>query len=560
MFRSAFMAILAMLLIQKAGAQSLPDSVTQKIDSLFKTWDGPGSPGCVVGIVRNDSLIFSKGYGMANLEYGVHNSPGTVYHIASVSKQFTAYAVLLLASQGKLRLDDDIRKYLPWFPDVNQKITIRNLLTHTSGIREQQQLLAIQGTGLDDVVMQRHLINLLSHQASLNFSPGEKRSYSNSNYTLLAEIVRYVTGRSLRQFSDSAIFKPLGMTQTHFHDDYTELVPGRAQSYGRVNSTHVINKYLNYSFVGPSGVMTTVNDMAKWISNFYTFKVGSPAEVNLITAKTILKDGKSLGHGAGMDADTYNGWRQFSSDGADAGFQTYISVFPDLKMGFVVFANEDDFNSSGKAHTMTSLFVKDTIQPVIERKEEKKDEKTAELERDSFMLKKYLGNYISEEGIILSLEMSNHKLYFRYGDNLNLLIRDQQNVYAAFETPEFKIKLYPVLGDTVIRAIMPDKYYTLKKYVNSTPSGDQFLKKYAGRYYCPELECFYHITLKDHHLFLGSNKYDDTPLTLMGTEHLRNDFWWMNHLMVTRDKAGMITGFEVNSGRSAHVKFIKTTL
>ena len=172
MFRSAFIVILAMLLIKKTGAQSLPDSTTKKIDSLFKIWDSPSGPGCVVGIVRNDSLIFSKGYGMADLEHGIPNSPGTVYHIASVSKQFTAYAILLLASQGKLRLDDDIHNYLPWFPDVKQKITIRELLTHTSGIREQQQLLAIQGTRLDDVIMQSHLINLLSHQTSLNFPPG----------------------------------------------------------------------------------------------------------------------------------------------------------------------------------------------------------------------------------------------------------------------------------------------------------------------------------------------------------------------------------------------------
>lgn len=255
-----FCLLLCFLLIAEAKvwAQALPDQVVKKVNSIFEYWNKTQSPGCVVGIVRNDTLIFSKGYGMANLEYAIPNSPETLYHLASVSKQFTAYAIVLLAQQGKLNLDDDIRKYLPWFPNLKQKITIRNLLNHTSGIRDQWQLLGISGTRIDDVITQEHIIKILSKQQALNFNPGDKFMYSNSGYTLLAEIVKSISGQSLRKFTDSAIFKPLGMAGTHFHDNYTEIEKNRAYAYDRKDNTSFSNNILSYSTVGPTSLFSTL--------------------------------------------------------------------------------------------------------------------------------------------------------------------------------------------------------------------------------------------------------------------------------------------------------------
>jgi len=276
----------------KTSAQSIPDSVIKKIDSLFSKWNNNSSPGCTVGIVRNDSLIFSKGYGMANLEFDIPNAPATIYHMASVSKQFTAYSIVLLARQGKLQLDDDIHKYLPWFPDLKEKITVRNLLNHTSGIRDQWQLLAISGTRLDDVITQDHIIKVLSKQQALNFKPGEKYSYSNSGFTMLAEIVKSVTGQTLRQFTDSAIFKPLAMTNTHFHDDYTEIEKNRSYSYDRIDSTHFKNDILSYSNAGATSLFTNINDMSKWVMNFYDTKVGDQKDIGMLTTQGKLNNGK----------------------------------------------------------------------------------------------------------------------------------------------------------------------------------------------------------------------------------------------------------------------------
>ncbi len=209
MKRLSLTLVFAASMVHVLFAQAIPDSTILKIDKLFARWNNTNTPGCVAGIVRGDSLIFSKGYGLANLEYEIPNTPQTIYHMASISKQFTAFSILLLAREGKLKLDDDIRKYLPWFPDLGHRITIENLLNHTSGIRDQWQLLAISGTRLDDVITQDQIVKILSRQRALNFVPGSQYMYSNSGFTLLAEIVKSITGKTLRQFTDSAIFMPL---------------------------------------------------------------------------------------------------------------------------------------------------------------------------------------------------------------------------------------------------------------------------------------------------------------------------------------------------------------
>ena len=220
---------------------------------------------------------------MANLEYAIPNTASTIYHMASVSKQFTGYAIVLLAAKGKLQLDDDVRNYLSWFPDLKEKITIRHLLNHTSGIRDQWQLLAISGTRLDDVITQEHIVKILSQQRALNFKPGEKYSYSNSGYTMLAEIVKSVTGQTLRAFTDSAIFKPLGMTSTHFHDNYNEIEKNRSYSYERIDSAHFSNSVLSYSNAGATSLFTNIPDLGKWVMNFYNHKVGTQKEIDQLT-------------------------------------------------------------------------------------------------------------------------------------------------------------------------------------------------------------------------------------------------------------------------------------
>lgn len=540
----------------KTLAQSLPDSTIKKIDSLFRKWNTTNSPGCTVGIVSNDSLIYSKGYGMANLEYAIPNEPQTLYHMASISKQFTAFSIVLLARQGKLKLDDDIHKWLPWFPDLKEKITIRNLLNHTSGIRDQWQLLAISGTRLDDVITQDQIIKILSKQQALNFKPGDQYSYSNSGFTMLAEIVKAVSRQTLRQFTDSAIFKPLGMNSTHIHDDYTEIEKNRSYSYDRKDSSHFTNAILSYSVAGATSLFTNINDMSKWIMNFYDHKVGDQQDINMLTQKGKLNNGKELSYALGIANDTWKGWRQYSHGGADAGYRTYVSVFPDLKMGFIVFSNLGDFDPGGKVYEMADLFIRDTTSKKEVVKKEQRDSAAAIL-KDTMPIKKFTGNYIGEDGLPFSFNIRNRQLHYHIYDETNFLIKDAKDTFSIPQAPAIKF-IFGIKGkDTTVDLITPDQVYHLQKYINDTLQTDEVLKTYTGSYYCPELDCRYGIVLKDHHLFLTNSKYNDAKLTLIGKDHLTDDNWWINHLMMLRNSKNNITGFEVNSGRIMHLRFNK---
>ena len=297
---------------------------------------------------------------MANLEYDIPNNPETIFHMASVSKQFTAYAIVLLARQGRLKLDDDIHLYLPWVPDFKEKITIRHLLNHTSGIRDQWQLMAISGTRIDDVIKQEHIVKLLSRQQELNSKPGEKYNYCNSGYTMLSEIVKSVSGKTLRQFTDSAIFKPLGMNNTHFHDDYEEIEKNRAYSYQRKGLSGFSNSVLSYSNSGATSLFTNISDLSKWVMNFYKPVAGDLQDIQQLTQKGKLNNGRELNYALGIIVDQYKGWIQYSHGGSDAGYRTYLLVFPELKTGIIQFSNVSDFDLN-KVFNIADMLIRDTV-------------------------------------------------------------------------------------------------------------------------------------------------------------------------------------------------------
>jgi len=555
--KSLFSCLIFICAASGAFTQSLPDSTIKKIDNLFKYWDKGTSPGFAVGVIRNDSLIFAKGYGMANLEYNISIKPKTIFHMASVSKQFTAFSIVLLARQGKLHLDDDIRKYLPWFPDLKVKITVRNLLNHTSGVRDQWQLLAIAGTRLDDVITQDQVIKILSKQQALNFKPGEEYSYSNSGFTMLAEIVRAVSGKSLRKFTDSAIFKPLGMDNTHFHDDYTEIVPNRSYSYDRARGGSFTNSTLSYSVAGATSLFTNIDDMSKWVTNFYDHKVGDQKDIEQLTQKGKLNNGTEIDYALGISVNDYKGHKIYSHNGADAGYRTMVSVFPDLKMGFIIFSNLGDTDPFGKAQQLQRLFVKD-ISPQKSSPKPAGVDSTGAIFNDTLAIKKFTGSYISEDGARFGFKLKNNKLFWEAGRNNNRLARRKNDTLVMINDPNVKF-VFAIKSpkETIVDQYWPGNHRRLVKYNADAKPTDEQLHVYAGNYYCPELDCSYQIVLKDHHLLLTNSKYNDTPLTLYGDNHLTNNSWWMDNLQILRNAKGQITGFEVNSGRIRHLLFKK---
>jgi CubicO group peptidase (beta-lactamase class C family) len=548
--------IVAGAAFQSISAQTLPRETADKIDSLFSQYARTSSPGCAVGVVRNDSLIFSKGYGMANLEYGVPITPETIFHMASISKQFTAYSILLLERQGKLRLDDDIHKWLTWFPDLKEPITVRNLLNHTSGIRDQWELLAIAGTRLDDVITQEQIIKILAKQQGLNFKPGTDWSYSNSGFTLLAEIVRSVSGKTLRQFADSAIFKPLRMKNSHFQDDYAEIVPNRAYPYARTGKDHFGTTTAACSNVGPTGLLSNIDDMSRWIMNFYEPTVGDENEIRELTEPVIVDGLKRHNYAKGIVVDSIYGQKRFQHGGVDVGYQTFVSVFPDLKMGFLVFGNMSDVNAQRLNEQLAALFIKE---PSPRRARPSLRDSALAILASPDSLRKYTGNYIADDATRFGFVIKDRKLYVIAPDRkYHLLIRSGADTYDLFTDTTLRFVFSGLAtGHPVIEEYWPvGNHLRFEKYDTAARTERQ-LTAYTGAYYCPELDCIYRIVLRDHHLFLTNAKYDDSPLTLYGDDHLLDEFWWMNHLHILRGAKGQITGFELNGNRTMHLKFVK---
>ena len=546
--------------LQSTTAQTFPPQITNRIDSLFNQWNNTSGPGCAIGVVRNDSLIFSKGYGMANLEYGIAITPQTIFHMASVSKQFTAWSILLLERQGKLSLDDDIRKYLNWFPDLKEKITIRNLINHTSGIRDQWELLAIAGTRLDDVITQEHIIKILAKQQALNFKPGTDWSYSNSNFTLLAEIVRSVSGQTLRQFTDSAIFKPLGMKNTHFHDDYTEIVPNRSYSYTMPKKDHYANAVLSYSNVGATSLFTNIDDMSKWIINFYDPAVGDHKEIQELTEPVLVNGSKVRNYAKGIVADSLYGQLRYQHGGADAGYQTFISVFPAQKMGFIVFSNRGDFNAQRRNEQLAALFIKDSA--VRGRDKSSRRDSAQAILTNAASPDNYTGNYIADDGTRFAFVVKDHKFYaITPNHKYHLLIAAGTDTYEVFaDTTSRFIFSGGDTGHPIAEESWPVGNHLHWEKYDTAAKTDRQLAAYTGSYYCPELDCSYRISIRDHRLLLSNAKYNDSPLTLFGSDHLISDFWWMNHLHITRNAKDRITGFELNGNRVMHLQFQKSPL
>ena len=316
-----------------------PTPGTSQIDQLFAEWDRWDSPGVALAILQEGALVYKRGYGCANLEYRIPITPTTIFHVASVSKQFTAAAIVLLAQQGKLGLDDDIRQHLPYLPDFGQTITIRHLAHHTSGLRDQWELLTMAGVRLDDVITQEHIIKMVKAQRELNFAPGEQYLYCNTGYTLMAEIVKAVSGQSFPEFTDSQFFKPLGMVHTHFHDDHEMIVPNRAYSYAADEKAGFKKRVLSYANAGATSLFTTVEDLMRWIQNFADGRIGGKPFVDQMQQQAILNSGETIDYAFGLSVRKYRGLTMIGHSGGDAGFRSHLVRFPEQNFAVVILSN-----------------------------------------------------------------------------------------------------------------------------------------------------------------------------------------------------------------------------
>lgn len=340
-FRFVSMVLLCMS-CATAKSESLGDTRSREraVDAVFAEMQRPDGPGAAVGIYRGGRLIYSRGYGIADIEHNVPVTARTVFNLASVSKQFTAFSIALLAREGKLDLQADIRRYLPYIPDFGGRITVADLVHHRSGMRNYRVLGRVSGHDNDSVLRQAHVLNLVRSQRGLNFPPGTRYEYSNTGYVLLAEIVRAVSGKSLGEFMRERIFAPLGMKDTRLRDDLKSIEPGYAVGYEQAGDGKSWRRALyNRETVGPGNMLSTVGDLAKWAGHFMNPVIADRAFIEQLSAPTALRDGTPVNYGFGLQQMSVIGHRVITHGGGVAGYRSIFLLFPEDDFAIVLLAN-----------------------------------------------------------------------------------------------------------------------------------------------------------------------------------------------------------------------------
>lgn len=361
MNRSIYRATLAVLFIlvlpTASPARQTPDPLEEQVDARFEYLNASDSPGVAVVVLREGQVLLGKGYGSANLEHQIPITPSTVFDIASVSKQFTGLAVSMLVEEGRLSLEDDVRAYIPELSDFGHTVTIDHLVHHTSGFRDWPGTLGVAGWRMDDVISFDQILTFAFNQEDLNFVPGAEYTYSNTGYNLLAEVVARVTGQSFREWTWENIFEPLGMADTHFHDDHTEVVPNRAYGYGRGPDGKWQAVPNGLTALGSSSLYTTVEDLAKWVMNFDEPRVGGRSVIDRMKTRGVLNDGSHIQYAFGVNIGEYRGLPTVSHGGSWAAFRTALLHFPDQEFGVVVLANHTPFDPTSAAFRIADLYL-----------------------------------------------------------------------------------------------------------------------------------------------------------------------------------------------------------
>lgn len=325
--------MLVCLLWQAAFAQ--PNDTTSRIDNIFSSWNN-ATPGGSILVARGTTILYHKAFGLADLERNVPNTTETIFEAGSVSKQFTAYSILLLQSEGKLSVSDDVRKYIPELPLYEAPITIQHLLNHTSGLKDWGSVGAISGFGRGTKIYTLKIaLDIIFRQKTTNFRPGDQYSYSNSNYSLLVEIVQRVSKQSLEDFTRERLFKPMGLSNTRWRSNFRDVIPGRAEAYSKTNNGY--RHEMPFEHVhGHGGLLTTTGDLLKW--NQLLEK--HDAVYNVRIQKGKLNSGSEITYAAGIQHGNINGTAEIAHSGATAGYRAWLAYYPSKKITVTLLSND----------------------------------------------------------------------------------------------------------------------------------------------------------------------------------------------------------------------------
>ncbi|MFM9908053.1 MAG: serine hydrolase domain-containing protein [Chitinophagaceae bacterium] len=523
----------------------------QRVDSLITAHKIQNGPGIAVSVIKDGAIVYKKGFGIANLEYGIPITTSTVFQVGSVSKQFTTFSILLLEQEGKLSIDDDIRKYLPEMVDYGYKITLRNLANHTSGIRDNTDLAYLIGTSEADLFSNEQAVKLITSQKGLNFIPGDEFEYCNSGFILLAEIVKRVSGQSFAEFTKTRIFDPLKMKNSQFIDDPEIIVKNRAYSYYKPNSNYY-KSILNHSFVGSTGLNTTAEDLSLWAINFEKKTIGNDAIFNKMKEKSKLNNGEIIPYALGQENKVYKGLNVIFHGGAVARYVSYLLRIPEHNFSIVYTCNSHTFRPLDFVYNIIDCYLKDKettteTKPVLNQS----------------LLQNFVGYYEPFPGLIVNISKENDTLFLQAkGDNNRVKLQqisDYEFIYP--NEPHSKIVFAKTNGQATNFLEWHFSDFSYKGLSVELKEFDETKINFAeliGRYYNSELKTSYNFVVKENKLVATHNINEDIILTALQPDVFISIYiGYFGKIEVIRNEQQQVIGCYISGQKTRRIKFEK---
>lgn len=527
-----------------------PDQ-TKKIDALFTEWNTPNHPGGAIGVMQDGKIIYSKAFGLASLEYLVPNTTGTLFNVASVSKQFTAMGIVLLELQGKLSMDDPVSKHLPDLPEIANKVTIRHMLHHTSGFRSLHALLGMAGWRGDDMRTNEDLYRFMLHQKDLNFEPGEEYLYCNTGFMLAADIIEKVTGEEFTAWTKKEIFEPLGMHDTYVEEFPSSVEPQNATSYATTKTG--FKREIDYwGYVGSGNVHATTLDLLKWGENFYNPKADWEKAFERLQVVDPFNNGEPNNYAFGVRVDTYKRQKRVSHSGSIGGFRAMFVTYPEQKLSIVVLTNFSRGNPGGNA-----LQISDILLPAFEEKQ------TENLETfpysDAQTLSSLVGNYWDAQlKNTRQIILSNDSLFYATNNNNKYaLLPDGKNGYYVANT-NMQVHFVKDKKGKTMEMLVSNNGKAPQKYelYQEVSEADLKLIDFKGEFYSAELMTSYFLQEKEGKLQAYHNRHGNIDLEVIKTDVFNADYP-LGTVEILRDKRGKVNGFKASNGRARNVLFEK---
>jgi len=527
--------IVAALIVQSSALYA-----DERVDALFEEWDRPGSPGCALGVIQDGQFVYRRGYGSADLDHGIPLSSASVFRMASVSKQFAAFATLLAEQQGKLSLDDDIRIHVAELPVNDPVVTIRHLIHHSSGIRDYLTLMSLAGYDDDAIYSEADVLERLARQERSNFPAGSEFLYSNSGYFLLSQIVLRATGESLAEFSQRFIFGPLGMDDTHFHDDLRKIVKRRATGYRPHASEGWEIDTTMLDMVGDGGLYTSVDDLLAWDRNFYTGEVGGE-DLRLKRLETpTLSGGERQNYASGVVVASDRGRETVSHGGSFVGYRTAMLMFPEERWSTYILCNTSSASATELAKSVAEILLPagDTGAALSEAS---RSDRTSRLWDGVY--------WDAHSGELAELVVDGEKLLWKERE-LSFSSAGDDRFEASGEEPttlEFAGR------DPHVRMTVRQTGQRVLVYerVEAQAASDGVRGGLPGEYTCTELSVTYVVVGAPDGLVLTAPSFS-SPMEAVFVDGYR---WDDGSVWFTRSSTGEVTGFTLTSGRARNFWF-----